>query len=112
MSTAARPARVRPAVAAQSDATESRSGRKPFLPGLVPPPGALLDWRDPEHFDHRRTKPCALCGGPTPLRSHAGEAAHKVCAEAWIAANPVEARAFGRFASDAQPKSSGPGDHA
>ncbi|MGC4984682.1 hypothetical protein ACLQ18_29245 [Streptomyces sp. DT193] len=37
------------------------------------------------------------------MRSHFGEAAHKTCAEAWISANPTEAR-LGRFASDTQPK--------
>ncbi|MGW2964973.1 hypothetical protein ACWDGI_41910 [Streptomyces sp. NPDC001220] len=103
---------TRATVAAENGAVEDRPGRKSLVPGLVPAPGALLDRRDPRHFDHRRTKPCALCGSPTPMRSHAGEATHKVCAEAWITKNPGEARAFGRFASDAQPKSSDPGDHA
>ncbi|MFI5905260.1 hypothetical protein [Streptomyces cyaneofuscatus] len=35
------------------------------------------------------------------MRSDAGEPDHKICAESWIAAHPVEAR-LGRFASDAQ----------
>lgn len=52
-----------------------------------------------------------LCGAPTPMRSHYGEPAHKVCAEEWITANPVEAR-LGRFASDVQPKRKRDDDHA
>jgi hypothetical protein len=50
----------------------------------------LLDWRDGIHY--RRPAPCVLCGNPTPLRSHAGEAAHKVCAEDWNLAHPGESR--------------------
>ncbi|WP_415940010.1 hypothetical protein [Streptomyces sp. 039-1] len=73
--------------------------KKPFEPGLIPPPGSLLDWRDGRHFDHWQDLPCVLCDKPTPLRSHSAEPAHKTCAESWIAANPVEAR-HGRFASD------------
>ncbi|MFD3920204.1 hypothetical protein [Streptomyces sp. NPDC058595] len=38
------------------------------------------------------------------MRSHHGEPVYKTCAEAWIAANPAEAR-LGRFASDLQPNS-------
>ncbi|WP_314223619.1 hypothetical protein [Streptomyces zaehneri] len=45
------------------------------------------------------------------MRSHSEEPVHKVCAESWLAANPVEAR-LGRFASDTKPKpkSQGQGD--
>uniref|UniRef100_UPI002F91BDC2 hypothetical protein n=1 Tax=Streptomyces sp. NBC_01562 TaxID=2975879 RepID=UPI002F91BDC2 len=94
----------------------TRTGRKkekpPFEPGLIPVPGALLDWRDSQHFDRWQDRPCALCGQSTPMRSHSGEPVHKACAEDWITANPVEARR-GRFASDAKPKSKGQGeDHA
>ncbi|MGW7261139.1 hypothetical protein [Streptomyces sp. NPDC054834] len=89
MRTAARPA------------VDKGSKKKPFNPGLVPPPGALLDWGDGRHFDHWQNEACVLCGRPTPLRSHAGEAVHKACAEDWITAHPVEAR-LGRFASDAK----------
>ncbi|WP_435239958.1 hypothetical protein [Streptomyces sp. YPW6] len=45
------------------------------------------------------------------MRSHAGEPVHKSCAEAWIAANPTEAR-LGRFASDAQAGRRRGDDHA
>ncbi|MFD5820237.1 hypothetical protein [Streptomyces sp. NPDC127038] len=88
--------------------------RTPFVPGLIPGPGSLLDWRDSRHFDHWQDKPCVLCDKPTPMRSHAGEAVHKACAEDWITDNPTEARAFGRFASDTRPKTSKSpvGDHA
>ena len=89
-------------------------GRKTLrdIAGLIPPPGGLLDWSDGRHFDHHGPRPCALCGELTPLRSHRGEPAHKVCAEEWITANPAEAR-HGRFASDIQPKSgNGSGAHA
>ncbi|MFE5511602.1 hypothetical protein ACFQ9J_13415 [Streptomyces sp. NPDC056529] len=55
---------------------------------------ALLDWGDACHFDHIRNRPCALCGKPTPVRSHAGEPVHKVCAETWNAANPGESRRY------------------
>lgn len=86
----------------------TRTGRKknaeaPFVPGLVPPPGAFLVWSDSRHFDHWQDLACVLCGAVTPLRSHSGEPVHKACAEDWITANPVEAR-LGRFASDTQPK--------
>jgi hypothetical protein len=49
---------------------------------------AFLDWHAAGHFDHRTDQPCAECGTPTPLRSHAGEPAHKVCAEDWNDRNP------------------------
>ncbi|WUW26994.1 hypothetical protein OG521_39790 (plasmid) [Streptomyces sp. NBC_01463] len=45
-----------------------------------------------------RPPPCTLCRKPTPLRSHAGEAVHKVCAERWNSRHP----GAGRFVSDAQ----------
>ncbi|MFI8186207.1 GGDEF domain-containing protein [Actinacidiphila glaucinigra] len=56
---------------------------------------ALLDWHDACRF--RFDAPCMLCGNLTPLRSHNGEPAHKVCAEAWNAEHPGKAR----FISDA-----------
>ncbi|MFF2236325.1 WhiB family transcriptional regulator [Streptomyces anulatus] len=31
----------------------------------------------PSHFDRWQGRPCALCGQPTPMRSHAGEPVHK-----------------------------------
>ncbi|MCX5055078.1 hypothetical protein [Streptomyces sp. NBC_00474] len=67
------------------------------LAGDVPTPDALLDWRNSLHY--QRHAPCVLCRRPTPPRSHAGEAAHKTCAEVWIAAHPDESRS-GRFVSD------------
>ncbi|MEV6245241.1 hypothetical protein AB0M38_03425 [Streptomyces sp. NPDC051742] len=54
----------------------------------------LLDWGDATHFDPARNRACHLCGRPTPMRSHAGEPAHKVCAEAWNATHPDEARRY------------------
>lgn len=96
------------------DRSKKKPEKRPFLPGLVPPPGALLDWGDGRHFDHQRNQPCVLCDKPTPMRSHAEEPVHKVCAETWIAAHPVEAR-LGRFASDARTQPKKPkdqGDHA
>ncbi|MER6103687.1 hypothetical protein ABT115_15520 [Streptomyces sp. NPDC001832] len=83
--------------------TRKRAKEPPWEPGLIPLPAGLLDWRDARHYDHRQPLPCVLFEQPTPLRSHSGEPAHKVCAETWIAANPTEAR-LGRFASDTQPK--------
>jgi hypothetical protein len=70
----------------------------------------LLDWRDSHHY-HWTDAPCVLCRTPTRLRSHAGEAVHKTCAEAWIAANPTESR-LGRFASDPRSKRRDDDDHA
>lgn len=70
--------------------------------GDVPAPGACLDWRNSLHF--RQPGPCVLCDGTTPLRSHAGEAVHKACAEQWAAAHPAEALRTHRFVSDVQPK--------
>lgn len=89
---------------------QSRPRTQQFRPGGVPAPGELLVWADGRHFAWQDL-PCALCGAPTPLRSHAGEPAHKVCAEDWIAANPSEAR-LGRFASDLRPKKHQDSSHA
>ncbi|MFE8950101.1 hypothetical protein [Streptomyces sp. NPDC007856] len=87
-------------------------GKKPlFEPGLMPAPGALLEWRDSQHFDRWQDRPCVLCDKPTPIRSRYGEPVHKACAEDWIAANPVEGR-LGRFASDIQAKRRRDDDHA
>jgi hypothetical protein len=80
-----------------------RSKEQPFEPGTVPAPGGLLDWHDARHFDSWQDRPCTVCLRPTPMRAHSGEAVHKVCAESWIAENPVEARR-GRFANDIQAK--------
>ncbi|MFJ2098386.1 hypothetical protein ACIOHR_14450 [Streptomyces anulatus] len=55
---------------------------------------ALLDWGDASHFDPTRNRACRLCGKPTPMRSHTGEPAHKVCAETWNATHPGEARRY------------------
>jgi hypothetical protein len=63
---------------------------------------ALLVWRWGEHFDHFENLPCVLCRRSTPLRSHADEAVHKVCAELWISRYPDSKR----FYSDPQPKKS------
>ncbi|MFF4420496.1 hypothetical protein ACWGIU_13450 [Streptomyces sp. NPDC054840] len=54
----------------------------------------LLDWGDTRHYDHSGNRPCTLCGKPTPLRSHAGEPVHKVCAEGWNHTHPGEARRY------------------
>ncbi|MEU2287861.1 hypothetical protein ABZ614_39160 [Streptomyces sp. NPDC013178] len=69
---------------------------------------SLLVWRDGAHFDRFSDRPCVLCGGSTPLRSHKREPVHKVCAESWNEANPGETR----FVSDAQPRRSDGDDHA
>ncbi|QEU93986.1 hypothetical protein [Streptomyces kanamyceticus] len=68
----------------------------------------LLNWHSGEHFDHRGACPCTLCGKSTPLRSHTGEAVHKVCAEAWNEQHP----GADRFCSDRTPKRQNEGDHA
>ncbi|MEU7020950.1 hypothetical protein ABZ990_09900 [Streptomyces sp. NPDC046203] len=54
----------------------------------------VLGWGDSSHFDHTRDRPCCLCGRPTPLRSHAGEPVHKVCAEDWNHAHPDAPRLY------------------
>ncbi|GGZ81130.1 MULTISPECIES: hypothetical protein [Streptomyces] len=100
-----------PAAARRPAVTRTRNKKPAVEPGLVPAPGNLLDWRDGSHFDRWEDRPCALCDQPTPMRSHAGEPVHKSCAEAWIAANPTEAR-LGRFASDAQAGRRRGDDHA
>ncbi|MEW1761533.1 hypothetical protein AB0393_34175 [Streptomyces cyaneofuscatus] len=91
--------------------THTRGKKPPVEPGLIPAPGGLLDWRDAIHFDRWQDRPCALCDQPTPMRSHAGKPVHKSCTEAWIAANPTEAR-LGRFAPDAQAGRRRGDDHA
>ncbi|WP_333743627.1 hypothetical protein [Streptomyces ardesiacus] len=68
-------------------------------------PVQLLNWRHYSHFGP--PAPCVLCGTTTPLRSHAKEPVHKVCAEFWNAAHPGEMR----FVSD-PPKGGGTADHA
>jgi hypothetical protein len=92
--------------------TTARRKKPVFEPGLIPGPGELLVWSDARHFDGWQTRPCTLCGAPTPLRSHAGEPAHKECAEDWIAAHPAEARRSGRFASNVRPKKPKDSGHA
>ncbi|MFD7085367.1 hypothetical protein [Streptomyces sp. NPDC059918] len=53
-----------------------------------------LNWGDASHYDRTRDLPCVLCGRPTPLRSHAGEPVHKMCAEDWNAGNPDQPRRY------------------
>ncbi|MFF0486766.1 hypothetical protein [Streptomyces sp. NPDC004435] len=85
--------------------------RRQTRPVPTPPPEQpvvpvrLLDWRDGRHFG--QPAPCVLCGTTTPLRSHAQEPVHKVCAELWNAAHPGESR----FVSD-PPKGRATTDHA
>ncbi|MFF4465850.1 hypothetical protein ACFY13_41025 [Streptomyces mirabilis] len=52
----------------------------------------LLVWREALHFDRFEDLPCVLCGGRTPMRSHADEPVHKVCAEQWNHTYPAAAR--------------------
>ncbi|MFB8136370.1 hypothetical protein [Streptomyces mirabilis] len=52
----------------------------------------LLIWRDALHFDRFEDLPCVLCGKRTPMRSHADEPVHKVCAEQWNHTHPDAAR--------------------
>ncbi|MEU1931830.1 hypothetical protein ABZ516_31175 [Streptomyces sp. NPDC019826] len=59
----------------------------------------LLNWGDRTHF-RSTPAPCILCRKPAMLRSHAGEAVHKVCAEIWNSRNPNEVR----FVSDDRPR--------
>jgi hypothetical protein len=68
-------------------------------------PVQLLNWRDGRHLGQPALR--VLCGTTTPLRSHAKEPVHKVCAELWNVANPDEAR----FVSD-PPKGGATTDHA
>ncbi|WP_328621462.1 hypothetical protein [Streptomyces sp. NBC_00354] len=53
-----------------------------------------LNWGDASHYDRTRDLPCVLCGRPTPLRSHASEPVHKVCAEDWNATSPDQPRRY------------------
>ncbi|NEA82726.1 hypothetical protein G3I30_27550 [Actinospica acidiphila] len=48
----------------------------------------VLNWTSSQHYDHNGDCPCTQCGKPTPMRSHDGEPAHKVCAEDWNDRNP------------------------
>ncbi|MGW1504757.1 hypothetical protein ACWCQW_40845 [Streptomyces mirabilis] len=52
----------------------------------------LLVWREALHFDRFEDLSCVLCGKCTPMRSHADEAVHKVCAEQWNHTHPDAAR--------------------
>ncbi|MFZ3475971.1 hypothetical protein ACODT4_44065 [Streptomyces sp. 2.9] len=50
--------------------TSARAKKKqPFEPGLVPAPGALLEWRDGQHFDRWQDRPCALCESKSTKRA-------------------------------------------
>ncbi len=49
----------------------------------------LLDWRSPAHWAWDEL-PCRHCGGLTHLRTSKRRAAHKVCAEAALAAEIAE----------------------
>ncbi|MDI3387047.1 hypothetical protein QIS99_12685 [Streptomyces sp. B-S-A8] len=51
----------------------------------------LLNWNSSQHYESD-AKPCTQCDTTTPLRSHAGEPVHKVCAEDWNDRNPNAAR--------------------
>jgi len=48
----------------------------------------LLIWREALHFDRFEDLPCVLCRKHTPMRSHADEPVHKVCAERWNHTHP------------------------
>ncbi|MEW2568412.1 hypothetical protein [Streptomyces sp. NPDC047070] len=63
-----------------------RGGRKPQKPDL--PPTGVLDWT----YGHWGGVdfPCRYCKALTPLRDSKGHAAHKVCAEAALAAQVEE----------------------
>ncbi|MFE2486132.1 hypothetical protein ACFXGR_23100 [Streptomyces mirabilis] len=52
----------------------------------------LLVWREALHFDRFEDLLCVLCHKPTPMRSHADEPVHKVCAEQWNHTHPDAAR--------------------
>ncbi|MEV5242616.1 hypothetical protein AB0K89_26445 [Streptomyces cinnamoneus] len=79
----------------------------PTPPEPVEPvaPVQHLNWRHYSHFGP--PAPCVLCGTTTPLRSHAKEPVHKVCAEFWNSRHPGETR----FVSD-PPKGARTTDHA
>ncbi|MEW5627225.1 hypothetical protein AB1388_11730 [Streptomyces hydrogenans] len=83
--------------------TRRRPAPAPPEPPAAPVP--LLDWRDGAHFAWPER--CVLCQRTAPLRSHAGEAVHKTCAELWNARNPGETR----FVSD-PPKGGKDKDHS
>jgi hypothetical protein len=54
---------------------------------MTTPP--LLNWRHSSHWSWD-AKPCRHCGGLTHLRTVKGWPAHKVCAEAVLAAQAAE----------------------
>lgn len=86
-----------PYPATRADAcAETVNGRRT---GRTGPHLPATNWRGGMHFSHWGGEPCVLCGNPTPLRSHAGEAVHRTCAEDWNAARPEKA-IEGRFVSD------------
>ncbi|MEU0669234.1 hypothetical protein ABZ508_12670 [Streptomyces lavendulocolor] len=77
----------------------------PTPPEQPVPPVQLLNRRRSSHFGP--PAPCVLCGTTTPLRSHAKEPDHKICAELWNAAYRGETG----FVSD-PPKGGQATDHA
>jgi hypothetical protein len=68
----------------------ARRRRGPAVP--VFRPGQLLDWGSWRHWGGV-DKPCRYCGRSTPLLDSKGASAHKVCAEAALAAQYEQALA-------------------
>lgn len=67
--------------------------RAPPKPEREYVPGTLLNWTDSSHWDYDGPQPCRYCEIPTQLRDRGRHHAHKVCAEAALAAQAAEAAA-------------------
>lgn len=87
----------------------SINGRRQGRPGTAahittqpwPPPSShRCSTGATAHTSAPRPRPASLCRKPVMLRSNAGEAVHKVCAEIWNSRNPHEVR----FVSDDRPR--------
>lgn len=73
---------------ARETTTRGRRPRRPRVPEFHP--GQLLNWISSAHWSWDE-QPCRYCGGPTHLRDSHRAPAHKVCAEAALAAQYAEA---------------------
>lgn len=58
----------------------------------APETPVILDWSNPKHWAHDKSRPCYFCSQLTRLRIDSGHnalRAHKVCAEKYLTNHPT-----------------------